>query len=330
MARLIIWTLILVLLYGGYWFGVTRTLDQVIRNGLTQARAQGWQVEFETLETSGFPGDFDLKGSDIDIVAAGNVWAWQAPNLRLSAPSLQPTRLAAELPNTQTLHLGDQSFQIESDVLELTAATQFNMALQFDAAHITAKETRIRADAGWQAGLDNAIGAVTATPNQDRTYDLDVTASGITFPISVVQQVDPTGTLANVVDQLALDAAVTLDRTLDRHAFADPNDQPVLERIVLHQFDMRWGDIGLQASGAFDVDATGAPDGRITFRTAEWQTIIDLCVAMGAIDRGVAPTLSNMARGMVNADGVLVVPINFSDGFMSMGLLPLGPAPRFH
>lgn len=330
MARLIIWTLILVLLYGGYWFSVSRMLDQAIRQAATQARAEGWQVDLEMLETSGFPGVFNLQGSDIDIVAAGSAWAWQAPDLRLSAPSLQPTRLAAELPNTQTLRLGDQSFQIESDVLELTAATQFNMALKFDAARIKAAETRIRADVGWQASLDSATGALTATQGQDHTYDLDATASGITFPIALVQQVDPSGTLTNVVDQVALDAAITLDRALDRHAIADPNTQPVPERIVLHQFDMRWGDIGLHASGAIDVDANGAPDGRVTFRTAEWQTIIDLFVAMGAIDRGVAPTLSNMARGMVDADSVLVVPITFEDGFMSMGLLPLGPAPRFH
>lgn len=328
MARLTIWILLLAVIYSGYWFAATRAFQQALTNAITDARQNGWQIDYDTLDTTGFPGDFDLSAVAMDIVAADGRWAWQAPDLQVQAPSIQPTQVNVAFPNTQTLRMGNQTLRIESDALAIDAGTRLNAALSFDNAAINATEASVVSDLGWQISLDRALATMRRQPEGDRAYDLDVNASGVTIPAATLSQFAPDGTLTNTIDTVTLDGEVTLNRALNRFAFDGNGEQPALERIVLTGFDMIWGDIAVNASGALDVDGQGVPDGRIIIKTAEWQAIIDLLVATGAIDSGVAPTLTNMANTMVDDSGMLELPVTFRDGFMSMGLLPLGPAPR--
>ncbi|MEL6839081.1 MAG: DUF2125 domain-containing protein [Pseudomonadota bacterium] len=330
MARLIIWILLSTLLYGGYWFGATRALDGAVTNAVAEARKSGWQIDYDELTTSGFPGGFDVFAGQIDIVAADRTWAWQAPELQVRAPGLRPTQISVILPETQILRLADQTLQIDGDSIVVDARARLNMALSFEHAAINATEAAVQSDVGWRLGSDLAIATLQRADDADRAYDLDLDARGITIPVTLLGQLAQTGVLTNTIDSVVMDAEITLDRALDRFAFGTNDMGPMLERVVLRDFNMRWGEIGLRADGAVDVDANGAPDGRMTFRTAEWETIIDLLVTMGALDQGVAPTLTNMAATMVDENGMLALPVTFRDGFMSMGLLPLGPAPRLH
>ncbi len=328
MTRLIIWILLLSLLFGGYWFGATRAFNQTVSNAAVLARQNGWQIDYEPLQTNGFPARFDVRTAALTIVPADGRWAWQAPALQIKACSLQPTRISAALPNVQTLRLGDQTLQIESDDLTISAATDLNMALRFDQATVTTTEASILSDFGWRFGLDRADAAFKHQTETDATYDLEIDADGITIPAAFVSQLAQSGVPTNTIDRVVVDGNATLNRALDRFAVDASGVGPALERLVLTRFDMTWGDITLNASGALDVGEDGMPDGRITLRTAQWQVIIDLLVAMGTIDAGIAPTLGNMASSMVDDGGMLELPITFRDGFMSMGFLPLGPAPR--
>jgi len=50
-------------------------------------------------------------------------------------------------------------------------------------------------------------------------------------------------------------------------------------------------------------------------------------VSIGTIQRRTAFTITTMANSMVQDDR-LELPISFQDGFMSVGPIPIGPAPR--
>ena len=328
MARLIFWIFLTCGLFSGYWFAATRFLDQALANGIAAAQADGWQIDYAALETTGFPGDFDINAQDMVIVAADGQWAWQGPALQVQAPSIRPTRVTVDLPPTHTLRLGEQTLQIESEALTLGGATALNAAFSFDAETVNATEALIKSNFGWQARREQLDGSTTKQAEADKTYDVDLTTSGVTLPATLLAQIAPVGTLSNMINSVALDSEVTLTQPINRFAFDGSGPEPALEKLVLSHFNMTWGDIAVTAAGVLDVDPEGIPDGRITIQTAQWQAIIDILVVAGAIDAGVAPTLANAARTMVDGNGVLFLPITFRDGFMSMGLLPLGPAPH--
>jgi hypothetical protein len=329
MGRLTFWIIFLVALYSGYWFVGSRAVGQALNTAIVDARQDGWQVAYEALDTSGFPGQFDISVTDADIVAPDGKWAWRAPSLQVFAPSMQPTHLSAIFARTQALRLGDQTLQIDSTEFQVNAATRLNTALSFDAASVVITGATVQSDFGWRIDLGRVLASFVAEPETAATYNLDVDTVDLALPEPLIAQIAPDSGLSNTIARVDLDGSVTLDKPLDRFAFDGDVAQPMAEQIVLTGFDLNWGDIALNAAGTLDIDAQGIPDGRITFKTAQWWTIIDILVAAGAIDPGIAPTLTNVASAMAQDGGMLELPVTFQDGFMSMGLLPLGPAPRF-
>ncbi|MEL6682459.1 MAG: DUF2125 domain-containing protein [Pseudomonadota bacterium] len=324
MARLVFWGLLSVLLYGGYWFGAARAVEQAVVTAAEDMGQDTWQVSYDSFDTSGFPGAFNLRASEVGIVAPYGTWAWQGPELNATAPGFRPSNVTVTLPETQVMRLTGQTLRLDAGRFVIAAATKLNMALSFERMSVDISKGAVQSDQGWRAGLGEGNTFLTKQEGQERTYDLGLNARDLMLPSNLVLQ---TGFLPETVDQIDLGAKVTLNRELDRFALDGTGSRAMVERIVLRRFDLLWGDIALDAMGSLDVDEDGRPEGRITLRTADWLEVIDALVAVGMIDAGVAPTMTNMASAMVGADGVLELPVTFRDGFMSMGLLPLGPAP---
>ena len=329
MARLTFWIILACSLFSGYWFVATRALNNALSDGIAAAQADGWQIDYQGLETTGFPGDFDVSASDIVIGAADGQWAWQGPALKLQAPSTAPTRITIDLPQAQTLRLGDQTLRIASNKLSVSGATALTAALDFDAASITAQETQVRSSLGWQASVDDLISTATKKPDADTTYDIDLTTTGLTIPAALLADISPQGALSNTINSITLDSEVTLTTPLDRFSFDGQGADPALEMLRLSGLEVIWDNITISAAGNLDVDSEGVPNGRITIQTAQWEALIDIAMGTGAVDARIEQPLRSGARALVDGDGVLTLPITFNQGIMMMGFLPLGPAPRF-
>ena len=89
-----------------------------------------------------------------------------------------------------------------------------------------------------------------------------------------------------------------------------------------------WGDIGLSATGTLTIDPAGIPDGRITLAATNWRALLDLVAASGAIAPELAPTWLAMAETLSQGTDRIDLPLTFENGRMSIGFIPLGPAPR--
>ena len=329
MARLIGLFLVLAAAFSGYWFFATRVLTQAIEGAAADARTSGWQVSYDTVATTGFPGTFDLNIAAADIRASDRKWRWQAPQFQLNAPAIHPTRLRATFPDTQTLQVGPQTLSIQSDLFTVEASTRMNAALSFDRAALDLENGRFVSDLGWDAGIARVTALITQNPTADRSYDIDFKGQDVTLPAAMFDQLAPDLDVADRIDNVTFDGMVTLDRALDRFVI-DTGTEPVLERIDLISFKITWGDITILATGDVDIDAEGVPEGRLTITTAQWSETLDLLVGADIIDERFAPTLTNIARGSVDSDGLLTLPLTMRDGFMTMGILPLGPVPRLH
>ncbi|SFR56315.1 hypothetical protein SAMN04488005_2915 [Yoonia tamlensis] len=329
MRRLTFFVLFLAALYSGYWFVGARAVAHGAQVAIAQARAEGWDLTYSDMNTLGFPSRFDTTLSDISIAPRGADWQWAAPFLQVFALSYQPNRVIAAFADDQTLRIGGQTLQITAEGLRASAGVAANTALSFDDAAVAVGGVAVASDFGWQLGLDRALVALRAAPAAENRYDAYFDADRITLPMPVAQQIDPTGVLGAVLTRAVFDSALTFDRPLDRHAVDGRGPAPKATRFTLRNLTLIWGPVEIRAQGAFDIDPLGNPDGRITFRSDQWREIIDLMVAAGAIDAGLAPTYVTFANALAVDGGAPEFPLQFRDGRMSLGPLPIGPAPRF-
>jgi hypothetical protein len=118
-----------------------------------------------------------------------------------------------------------------------------------------------------------------------------------------------------------------LTAPLDRHV---RTSAPQVEKLTLREGLLRWGDLVISAAGDVVPNADGQAEGRIDIRVEQWRHLVPVLVAAGLITADAAPTVTRALELLVqqgNDPSVLTLPLAFQQGRMSLGPLPLGPAP---
>ncbi len=325
MRRLFIIVMVLSTLYGGYWFVGARAVEGGARDALADMADQGWDVAFSDLDTRGFPSRFDTTVTDLSLTAPSGLLSYQAPFLQAFALSYQPNRVIAAFPTTQTVRLGGLTLMLGSDGLRASAGVKANAGLSFDEATVEAKMLSLATDvAGVRTGPALLATRASAMPN---AYDAYLGLERITLPDDLWQQMFPHGALPLTIDGLRLDATATLDQELNRNTLqSDPG--PVLTALKLTELVLNWGDLSVTARGALDVDQSGVVSGKITITAVAWEDLLEGLSNVGAIEPDIAQTYRNMGDLLAQGSETLTVPLTFQNGFMTLGAIPLGLAPR--
>ena len=322
MRRLTFLILIVAAIYSGYWFLGVKAVRAGSQHAITQAQEDGWDISYADLQTVGFPSRFDTTAHEFALTSPDGQLSWEAPFLQVFALSYQPNNVIAAFPPEQNLRIGDQTFDIDAKGLRASAKVRPNTNLSFQNTTVEMGATTIASDLGWSIGIQNAIFAVREATDLAAAYDVFLDVNQLVLPADIIAEIDPDNLLTNSIQQVVLDAVVTLDQPLDRHV-----QDPLPQAITLRRASLVWGNIVLIADGSLEIGDDGIPEGRITLKTDQWREIIDLLVSIGTIQRRTAFTITTMANSMVQ-DGRLELPISFQDGFMSVGPIPIGPAPR--
>lgn len=328
MRKLTFLVVFLAALYGGYWFVGARALEAGLRDGLADLQAAGWEARYTDLNTVGFPSRFDTTITDLSLITPDSRFSYRGPFLQAFALSYQPNRAIVVFPEAFRLSVEGRPVNVDNTGLRLSAGIKARPDAALDAVTAEAEMAEISAEALGLLRLADLLAAIRAKPDTDSAYDLYLRTDRIDLPQDVQRRIDPAGRLGGSLTDVVFDSAVRLDRPINRFAFDGSAPEPVLEQFTLNGLNIAWGEVSLRASGMLDVDSLGIPEGRITFETAQWREIIELLVNAGLIEPGIAPTLTNVARSMARGGEVLELPIAFQNGFMSVGPMPLGPAPR--
>lgn len=305
--------------YSGYWFIGARGVDRAVQNSLETLEAQGWNVTTGNIETRGFPSRFDITATDLTVTSPDGTLAYTAPWVQTVALSYRPNKVIAILPPEQTLTIQGQELKMSTDGLRASASVAANTALTFADLTAETKSLDVTSDLGWQLKTGAGLLALRPAGPAANTYEAYLGLA------DVMPQLGLASAPATPA-QFAADATVRLDRPLDRSLVQA--GRPKIEMVTLNSLDLTWGSLKLTGQGQVTVDAEGVPEGRITINADGWQDVIGLLAEAAIIDPDVLPTLTNMATMMSGGGGALVLPITFKSGFMSLGPLPLGPAPR--
>jgi hypothetical protein len=310
--------MVLAVLYGGYWFVGQGAAERGAVAAFVEMEARGFEARHEGISTVGFPSRFDTTVTAPLLRDPVTGIGWTAPWLQVFALSYRPNAVIAYLPNEQTVLLPDQTVAITGADIRASASVGFSPALPFEDLTVQSGAITFTGATGWQAGLARALVAMRRAAAEAPAYDLWFEATDITLPT------DGTTGLPTALPVLRLDGTVTLDREIDRHTTAARPTAFDLRTIVLD-----FGETGLQAEGALTFDASGVPEGTVTFILRDWQRAIDIAVAAGLVPPGAAGMAERAAAVMAGGESDLTTALVFEAGQMRLGPLPLGPAPAF-
>lgn len=325
MRRLTLIVIILTGIYSAYWVIGSTATERAATAQLTELDAAGWTVEFTDLSTAGFPSRFDTSLTDLHLESPDRTMVWDAPFVQALSLSYKPNEVILALPDQQTLTRDGVPFDITSTGLLASLALAPTPALGL--VNLTAETGPLT-----MTGPDSVFFSVTKglaalrlanpAPNQ---YDAYLDLDGFTLPDNLRRILDPARKLPADFAQITVDSSVIFDNPLDRFA---PKSHPRPTQITLNGMTATWGALQLRGKGKIMVDGSGVPTGRITISAQNWRGMISLAVNAGLLDQGVANTAQNMGTLLSGGSAELSVPITFQNGLMSLGPLPIGPAPR--
>ena len=166
-------------------------------------------------------------------------------------------------------------------------------------------------------------------PIQSNTYRIGTELSGLKLPETLDRLLNRSGVLPEQVETLRLDAQLGFTAPWDLRAIEEA--RPQITDVALSDLSLMWGEVLFQATGDLVVDTAGRPEGEISIRAVEWERMLEMAVAGGVLDPGLARSVErglNLLAGLSGRSDTLDATLTFSNGLMRLGPVPIGPAPR--
>ena len=323
-VRFLLWFVLgLGVLWGGYWFVGARAVEQGTRAWFASQKAVGLVAENSAVHVAGFADRFDLTITDPHLADTVSGWGWQAPFVQIFAMTWKPWHVIAALPPTQVIHTpAGQDVTLTSTRLMASVLGQPTPALPLRRAVIEGEGVTISSSEGWQIGMDKIILAAERVAEQANTLRLGADVGVLTLPQAYANLKD----LGPDLSGLHLDAKVTLSQPIDRNL-----REPHLLAFSLTQFHIAWGVADLTMRGEIKPDAQGFASGRIDLHLKGWRSLPAAAVALGLVPPSNAETIQRGLEFLAKASPdpeVISLPLKLQNGQMTLGFIPLGPAPR--
>ncbi|ASP19231.1 hypothetical protein ANTHELSMS3_00511 [Antarctobacter heliothermus] len=306
--------------WSGFWFMSSWTLKRDISEWFDARRAEGWQADYTDLTVRGFPSRLDATLTEVRLNDPVRGVGWEAPFFQILGLTYRPGHLILVWPDTQGLTLPSGPVAIDStglraSVVHTSDGRILRSNLEAEVLNIDGAQTTL-AFAGLRAALTDVAGA----PN---LYRVGLTAEALAGPDVPMMP----GTAR--ADALQLQAELTFDGAWTVDAPSGPRPQP--QRIDLRQADYRFEGLELNLAGRVDADPQGRATGKMTVRAVNWRDMLDRARDAGQLPSGLIDTLENalsLAAGFNGNANTLDLSLDFNEGRVSFGMIPLGKAPN--
>ena len=326
MVRLVVALLVGSLIWMCWWAFGQIAYEKGMRTWVEDRRSEGWAADYADLATRGFPNRFDTTISQVALADPGTGIAWSAPFVQFLSLAYKPHQVIAVLPDTHRFSTPVQTLTFTHEDARASLFLEPSTELALDRARLVLENLGATSTLGWTISLDQGRFAAERVAARPKSYRLGAEVSGLVPTDQARNMLDPGGLLPEQVENIRLDAELDFTAPWDRRAVEQARPQITL--IDLSDLSARWGDITFRAAGALAVDDVGRPEGQIMVRAVEWRRLLDMAEAVGLVPSSLRGSLET-GLGLLSGPGdVLDVPLDFSDGWVNLGLIPLGPAPR--
>lgn len=336
LTRLLLLLVVAALGWGLYWYVGAQATERGLTAWLDARRTEGWTAEAATLSTNGFPNRFDTTFEALDLSDPQTGVGWSAPWFQILSLSYKPTQVIAVWPEEQELRVPGETLGIASSRMIGSLALGTTPSLPLERLVIEGAEAALGSSRGWNAAIDAAQIALRVRPDQtdapanDPAYDLAVSLDGFTPESAEIRRLRSVVGLPEVIETLSAELTIGFDKAWDLSAIEDRRPQP--RDIEITALTARWGDLALAGSGRLTVDANGVGTGELVLEATNWRDILALAEASGALPETHAPLVRTALETLAQLAGDpdrLDVPLRLSGGFVLIGPVPLGAAPRF-
>lgn len=331
--RRLIWIVAgVVALWTVSWFAIAEVIQRGTATWFAARQAEGWQAEYADLTVAGFPTRFEIALTDIALADPETGLAWLSPAFRVEAQGLRSHRVTAIWPPEHVLATPLQRITVGTHDMRADIGLLAGTSLTLDRSDVTLDGLRLTSTLGWSAEIERGnltTRSSTAAPPEAHAHDVTLAATGYAPPAALKRALDPAGLLPARIEGVRMDMTVGFDRPWDRRAIEERRPQP--RSVEIRSLDAEWGTLALRAAGRVDIDGEGVPEGRITIRAENWREMVGLAVNAGVIPAGLSRTLERgleILAALGPNPEVIDAPLSFQGGFMSLGPIPLGPAPR--
>jgi hypothetical protein len=329
MRKLLVLVIVAVGLWSGYWFIGSTAKERVLNGWLEERRAAGWTAEATAFDVVGYPNRFDSRFQGLELYDPRSGIGWSAPLFHILALSYQPNHVIAVWPGPQVLTFPGDTVAVDSTKLLASVVFEPDTKLAVARTSLETDDLTLKGGLGWKTGIKHLSLATRQTAAEAFAHDIVFDATGFSPTNALLNALDPSGGLPRIVDKLYLDLTLGFDAPWDRIAIEE--GAPHVTSIKVNSIDTSWGALGLTGMGTLDVAPSGQISGEIGVELRNWQAVVDLFVMAGAISKDTAQTIKS-GLGLFAGSGpeaTLKTTLSLADGMMSLGPIPIGPAPRF-
>ncbi len=314
-------------LWSAYWGATAWGINSALEHWFTEQEQRGWQVARGDTTLSGYP----LRHiSHIPLPALADPETgiiWSADWLEFDSPAIWPGHQTLRIaPGEQRLSYYDQSLSLETHGMSANLHLAPGLSLELERLALTAQNWSL--NGGDTLSADSLTLSMVQTDTPEH-YQITGNIAGLRPGVQLRRVLNAQAALPALLDTLQVDMAVEFDTPWDRRAVEQSRPQP--RRIDLTSAEAQWGAMRLKARGALTIDQDGVPTGEIAFQAQAWQEFLNLAQRSGAITPqahdGATRLLGFMARSSGNQQD-LDITLGFRDGYVTLGPVPLGPAPR--
>ena len=325
MRAVMVVVLVLGVVWGGYWVAGSIALQKGAEAWFAGQAAQGLSATNSKIEVDGFPNRFDLTVSDVHLADPVSGYGWDAPFAQVFSMTWKPWHLIAALPDSQTITLPDQAIGLASTKLQGSLKLVPGAALALDAVVVDGAGLVATSSAGWVIKAARAELATRQDASVANGHEMNLTVTGLVPDPALMAALAGTSDLGALVEVAQVDLVAGFSAPIDRFAGAA---RPQVVTLTLKDGQLRWGDLVVEVKGAVAADAEGLAEGRLDIHIENWRKLLPPAVAMGLFKAEVAPTVENMMQLLAQGGTTLDLPLVMKAGRMSLGPIPLGPAPR--
>ncbi|MDE0524370.1 MAG: DUF2125 domain-containing protein [Boseongicola sp.] len=326
MLRLVAVLVVAALLWMCWWIIGHSAYQRTLAAWMEQRRNDGWVADFSDISTRGFPNRFDTTMSDLTLADPGTGVAWSVPFVQFLSLAYRPHEVIAVLPDKHVISTRLEALQVTHDSARASIYLRPSTDLALKRARLVLKDPRIHSSRGWTVSSTELRFAVEAMPVRENTYRVGMELLELSFPDTLRRALNSSQTFPVKIGVVRADGEFGLDAPLDRRFLEGANLG--IRRLNLTDLTVRWGEFSFSATGNLTVSEDGVPDGEIMLRAAGWRTPLDLAETTGLIEPALRNALETAFELMSRHEDVLELPLVFSRGQVSLGLVPLGRAPR--
>jgi hypothetical protein len=308
---------------GGFWVVWTLNAQSMLatfEDWAAERRASGYQVTYDEVIISGFPGTAALTVSGMEVAKPSDslAWRWIPNQVRIAPGATGAQHLTVSLLGTQTLtyRIGDEirtaKFTAKRFRLDLRASSDgaldrlafdllgFALLRPQEGSPVTARRVLIQVSLGDGAGV------------------LPLSTEAVLLFDTLVLPDHRNGPLGSTIDLFEAKVRLLTRITSFDLPVAIEDWRKRGGKLAVSESRLRWSSLSARANGTLQVDEAFRPTGSLKAQIADFTSSLDAFWAAGRFNTEVMNALLSALADILEVENVGIVPydIRIEDGLI--------------